>query len=85
MLPTTISVAAALGFDGQKIYVWAEKDVVLVVHTQYEHSQNQGYVLSTTNYPGTCAGRNRCPGATGGEVPSYNERELVNLLAELGN
>lgn len=83
--PTAISVAAALGFDGQKIYVWAEKDVVLVVHTQYQHSQNQGYVLSATNYPDTCTGRNRCPGATGDKVPGYNERELVNLLAALVN
>ena len=83
--PTTISVVAALGLHGQKIYVWADEDVVLVVHTRYQHSQNQGYALSTSNYPDTCTGRNSCPGATGDEVPGYDERELVNLLAALGN
>jgi CubicO group peptidase (beta-lactamase class C family) len=81
--PATISVAAALGLNGQKIYVWADKDVVLVVQTQYQHSQNQGYVLSSTNFPDTCTGRNSCPGATGGEVEGYSEIALVNFLAAL--
>ncbi len=78
-----IEVAAAFGLDGQKIYVWREADVVLVVLTRYEHYRNQGYVLSTTNWPNTCSGRNTCPGSDGPQVPSYNEPGLIDRLADL--
>ena len=78
-----IEVVAALGLDGQKIYVWREADVVLVVLTRYEHFRNQGYVLSTTNWPNTCSGRNTCPGSDGPEVPTYSERGLIDRLADL--
>ncbi len=80
-----ISVSAALGLDGQKIYVWTEEDVVLVVLTIYDHFQNQGYVLSSTNWPNTCSARNTCPGATGPEVSRYDERQLINLLSNLAD
>ena len=78
-----IEVAAALGLDGQKIYVWREEDVVLVVLTRYEHFRNQGYVLSRTNWPDTCSGRNTCPGADGPRVRPYDERALIDRLAAL--
>ena len=78
-----IEVAAALGLDGQKIYVWQEADVVLVVLTRYEHFRNQGYVLSTTNWPNTCSGRNTCPGSDGPQVRTYSERGLIDRLADL--
>lgn len=78
-----IEVVAALGLDGQKIYVWREADVVLVVLTRYEHFRNQGYVLSTTNWPNTCSGRNTCPGSDGPAVPTYSERGLIDRLADL--
>jgi len=78
-----ITVSAALGLDGQKIYVWPAEDVVLVVLTQYEHSRNQDYVLSTVNVPNTCTARNNCPGSSGGAVASFDEHELINLLAQL--
>ncbi len=78
-----IEVVAALGLDGQKIYVWREEDVVLVVLTRYEHFRNQGYVLSTTNWPNTCSGRNTCPGSDGPEVRTYSERGLIDRLADL--
>jgi len=78
-----IVVSAALGFAGQKIYVWADEDVVLAVFTKYEHFQNQGYVLSATNWPSTCAGRNACSDSTGPEVPPYDELQLINLLSNL--
>ncbi|MFT6432621.1 MAG: CubicO group peptidase (beta-lactamase class C family) [Candidatus Azotimanducaceae bacterium] len=80
---TPISISAALGLNGQKIYVWAEQDVVLVVQTQYQHNQNQGYILSELNFPNTCSGRNSCPNSTGSDVPRYNERELMVLLSAL--
>lgn len=80
-----IAVSAALGLDGQKIYVWPDADVVLVVHTLYEHSPNQGYVLSDINFPDTCTARNSCQGATGGEVPSFDEYTLMLLLEPLQN
>ena len=45
-----IQVAAALGLEGQKIYVWPEGDVVLVVFTRYEHNANAGYTLSPPTF-----------------------------------
>ena len=78
-----IEVVAALGLDGQKIYVWRDEDVVLVVLTKYEHFRNQGYVLSTTNWPNTCSGRNTCPGAEGPAVRAYSEVTLIDRLADL--
>ena len=78
-----IEVAAALGLDGQKIYVWREEDVVLVVLTRYEHFRNQGYVLSLNNWPNTCTGRNTCPGADGPRVRPFDERVLIDRIAAL--
>jgi|TARA_B110000116_G_scaffold124871_1_gene108250 CubicO group peptidase (beta-lactamase class C family) len=78
-----ITISAALGLNGQKIYVWPAEDLVLVVQTQYEHSANQGYVLSNSNFPNTCTARNACPNSTGAEVASYNQFALMSLLAEL--
>ena len=80
-----ITISAAMGLDGQMIYVWPAEDLVLVVQTQYEHSANQGYVLSDTNFPNTCAARNACPGEAGAEVASYDQFALMLLLAELVN
>ncbi len=71
---------AALGLDGQKIYVWPEADLVLVVLTQYTHSPSQGYTLSTFNFPNTCAARRSCPGLGGSVVPSYDEHALMEML-----
>lgn len=82
---TPINVVAALGLDGQKLYVWPEQDLVLVVLTQYEHSANQGYTLSDINFPNTCTARNSCPGALGGEVPSFDQLELMHRLNDLVN
>ena len=78
-----ITISAALGLNGQTIYVWPAEDLVLVVQTQYEHSANQGYVLSDSNFPNTCTARNACPDSTGAEVASYNQFALMSLLAEL--
>ena len=78
-----IEVAAALGLDGQKIYVWRGEDVVLVVLTRYEHFRNQGYVLSLNNWPNTCTGRNTCPGADGPRVRPFDERVLIDRIAAL--
>ncbi|MEM7077205.1 MAG: serine hydrolase [Pseudomonadota bacterium] len=80
---TPIEVYAARGLDGQKIYVFEDADIVVVVLTQYEHPANQGYTLSDSNFPDTCTARNSCPGAVGGEVPGFSERELMGLLAAL--
>ena len=77
-----IQVAAALGLEGQKIYVWPEGDVVLVVFTRYEHNANAGYTLSPTNFPSTCAGRNSCNDSDV-SVPSFSQYNLMFLLQEL--
>jgi CubicO group peptidase (beta-lactamase class C family) len=81
----SISVSAALGLDGQKIYVWPLADVVVVVLTKYQHFANQGYTLnlSESNFPNTCTGRNTCPGSVGAPVPSYDVRGLIELIARL--
>jgi len=80
--PVPVTVSAALGLDGQAIYVWPEADLVLVILTKYQHSRNQGYVLSETNFPDTCTGRGRCP--PGAEnVERYDQFELIRLLSEL--
>ena len=78
-----IDVSAAHGFQGQHIYVWREGRVVLVVLTEYDHDVEQGYVLSLTNFPSTCAARNDCPDSTGEDVPSFDEWTLLNRLAGL--
>jgi CubicO group peptidase (beta-lactamase class C family) len=80
-----ITISAAMGLNGQMIYVWPAEDLVLVVQTQYEHSANQGYVLSDANFPNTCTARNACPGEAGAEVASYDQFALMLLLAELVN
>lgn len=82
---TPISVSAALGLDGQKIYVWPEEDIVLVVQTIYAHNANQGYTLSDSNFPNTCTARNSCPGSTGAEVPSFDQHALMLLLEPIGD
>ena len=80
-----ITISAAMGLDGQMIYVWPSEDLVLVVQTQYDHSANQGYVLSNANFPNTCTARNACPGQPGEEVATYDQFALMRLLAELVN
>lgn len=79
-----INVVAALGLNGQKIYVLPDTDVVLVVQTIYDHSPNQGYTLSDSNFPNTCTARNSCPDSTGEVVASFNEYELMSLLEAIG-
>ena len=78
-----IEVAAAHGLEGQHIYVWPDADVVLVVLTKMEHDRKQGYVLSLTNFPSTCAARNTCPGAEGKSVPTYDDWALLQRLAAM--
>lgn len=83
--PTPITVSAAFGLHGQRIYVWPSQDIVLVVHTTYQHAANQGYTLSDTNFPDTCTARNACPDSVGNEVERYNELRLLELLAPLAD
>ena len=84
-----IDITAALGRDGQKIYVWPQKNIVIVVLTKYIHAMNQGYVLDlrpdVLNFPDTCTGRNTCSGSQGPAVESYNELELIGLIQALDN
>jgi CubicO group peptidase (beta-lactamase class C family) len=84
-----IDIIAALGLNGQKIYIWPEQDIVIVVLTKYTHSANQGYVLDTqgsvTNFPNTWTARNTCPGAQGTEVPSFDQYALISLIQALGS
>lgn len=82
-----ITIYAALGLNGQKIYLWPAADIVVVVLTQYQHSANQGYVLDLsdegTNFPNTCSARNSCPGSTGSPVPTFDQLQLVKLIDNL--
>jgi CubicO group peptidase (beta-lactamase class C family) len=84
-----IDITAALGRDGQKIYVWPQKDIVIVVLTKYIHAMNQGYVLDlrpdVLNFPDTCTGRNTCSGSQGPAVANYNEFRLIRLIQALDN
>ena len=77
-----LTLAAGLGIDGQKLYVWPQEDIVLAVLTRYEHARNQGYTLGPDNFPDTCTARNSCSG-TSSWVPSFSEYNLVLLLREL--
>lgn len=86
-------IKSAIGLDGQRILVWPEQDIVVVVLTQYQHFANQGYVLDLEgpdlNFPNTCTGRNRCPAAAGEDVsagpvvPTYDTHTLVELIVDL--
>ena len=81
--PPPIELWAAQGLDGQHIYLWREEEIVLVGMSKYQHFRNAGYVLSTSNFPNTCSGRNSCPGSLGLRIPQFNERRLVDLVADL--
>ncbi len=78
-----IDVPAAIGLDGQRIYLWREENIALVVLTKYQHFASQGYIWSLSNWPNTCTARNSCPDSSGGPVPSYDERALIERLAQL--
>ena len=86
--PVSADIKSAVGLHGQRVLVWPEQDIVVVVLTQYEHFRNQGYVLDLSedglNFPNTCTARNTCPGSIGGAVPNYDLHGLVELIADLG-
>jgi CubicO group peptidase (beta-lactamase class C family) len=85
--PVTADIKSAVGLHGQRVLVWPEQDIVVVVLTQYEHFRNQGYVLDLTedglNFPNTCTARNICSTSSGEAVPSYDLHGLVELIADL--
>lgn len=91
--PVRGDVKSAIGLNGQRILVWPEHDIVVVVLTKYQHFANQGYVLDldgdTLNFPNTCTGRNSCSAAsgdlasTGDPVPTYDLQALVELMVDL--
>ena len=90
--PVRGDISSAIGLDGQRILIWPEQDIVVVVLTMYQHFANQGYVLNVKgnalNYPNTCKARNNCPAAaedvsSGNAVPSYDTHALVELIVDL--
>ena len=91
--PVRGDLKSAIGLNGQRVLVWPEKDIVVVVLTKYQHFANQGYVLDlegdTLNFPNTCTGRNSCAAAagdlasTGPPEPTYDLQALVELIADL--
>ena len=91
--PVRGDVKSAIGLDGQRVLVWPEHDIVVVVLTKYQHFANQGYVLdldgATLNFPNTCTGRNSCSAAagdlasTGPPVPTYDLQALVERIVDL--
>lgn len=82
-----IKTFAALGLNGQKIYIWPETDIALVVLTKYQHSENQGYILdlagADANFPDTCTSRNSCPESRGNQVPTFDEQGLIELISAI--
>ena len=86
-------IKSAIGLNGQRVLVWPEHDIVVVVLTQYDHYANQGYVLqlegAPENFPNTCTARNSCDEAAGSlassgpEVATYDLHALVELIADL--
>ena len=87
--PVTTETFAALGLNGQKIYIWPETDIAMVVLTKYQHYENQGYILdlsgANANFPDTCTARNSCPESRGNPVPTFDERDLVELISAIGD
>jgi CubicO group peptidase (beta-lactamase class C family) len=91
--PVRGEVESAIGLNGQRILIWPEHDLVVVVLKKYQHFANQGYVLDlagdTLNFPNTCTGRNSCSAAagdlasTGPPVPTYDLQALVELMVDL--
>jgi CubicO group peptidase (beta-lactamase class C family) len=90
--PVRGDIKSAIGLNGQRILIWPEQDIVVVVLTMYQHFANQGYVLNVKgnalNYPNTCKARNNCPAAaedvsSGNAVPSYDTHALVELIVDL--
>ena len=91
--PVRGDLKSAIGLNGQRILVWPEEDIVVVVLTKYQHFANQGYVLDlegdTLNFPNTCTGRNSCSAAAGDLAsigppePTYDLQVLVELIADL--
>jgi CubicO group peptidase (beta-lactamase class C family) len=83
----TADIKSAVGLNGQRVLVWPEEDIVVVVLTQYEHFASQGYVLDlegeVLNFPNTCSARNSCWDSVGGVVPTYDLHGLVELIADL--
>ena len=91
--PVRGDIKSAIGLNGQRVIIWPEHDIVVVVLTQYQHFANQGYVLNlqsgTMNFPDTCTGRNSCigagdrPGSTGPQVRTYDLYDLVERIVNL--
>ena len=78
-----LPISAALGLDGQRIYVWDEFETIVVVLSQYEAAATTSHVVSLTNWPRTCTARNTCEASTGDVVPAYGEWTFLSLLAAL--
>ena len=81
-------IKAAQGLHGQKIYVWPDQDIVVVVMTLYEHLFNQGFVLdlqgeTPNNFPNTCVARNLCSWSEGDVVPQVGQTGIPTLIAAL--
>jgi CubicO group peptidase (beta-lactamase class C family) len=88
--PVSADIKSAIGLNGQRVLVWPEQDIGVVILTQYEHFRSQGYVLDlegdAVNFPNTCSARNACTGiSTGPVVPTYDLHGLVELIADLGS
>ncbi|NCF44046.1 MAG: serine hydrolase [Proteobacteria bacterium] len=91
--PVRGDIKSAIGLNGQRVLIWPEHDIVVVVLTQYQHFASQGYVLNlqsgTLNFPDTCSGRNSCigvggrQGSTGPQVPTYDLHDLVEMIVDL--
>ncbi len=79
-----MTAVAALGYQGQSIYVFPQNDLVVSRFSLNNHEPGQGYVVSTQetiNFPDTCTARNLCSWSEGEPV---SQMGMVDFLSAIG-
>ena len=75
---------AALGYQGQSIYLFPKSDLVVSRFSVNNHDTAQGYVVSTQgtiNFPDTCSARNLCSWSEGEPI---SQMGMVDFLSAIG-
>lgn len=75
---------AALGYQGQSIYLFPKSDLVVSRFSVNNHDTAQGYVVSTEgtiNFPDTCSARNLCSWSEGEPI---SQMGMVDFLSAIG-
>ena len=80
-----LTAVAALGYQGQSIYLFPEHDLLISRFSLYDHPPTQGYVLSTlepANFPDTCTGRNLCSWSEGEPIARMGVGDFLAAIGE---